>query len=124
MKLVRANYRFEEVQTLVVRLFDIDSTLHARQSAINLASQDFIGEMTCQFAQVMSARGSTLRGPIINVQQHHRSKGSITIVGEEVANCNAALTIQLSGENLDNKVRQGSSSNTCRPPESYPPSGV
>ena len=121
VKLVRASYRFEEVQSLIIRLFDIDSTMHCRHDTVDVSSQDFIGEVTCHFAQIMSARGSLFRGPVVNAHHHHRSKGTITVVGEEVKNCNAALTIQLACERLENKVRSshnrgsgGSSTWCCR----------
>jgi hypothetical protein len=52
VKLIRAKYKFEEVQNLVLRLYDIDSSLHSRTDQFDLASQDFIGEISCQFAQV------------------------------------------------------------------------
>ncbi len=104
MRLIRAKYKFEEVQTLVIKLFDIDSSMHSRASDVNLQSQDYIGEMTLQFAQIMSSRGSMFRGAITNTVFPARARGAITVRGEEVKNSNAKLSIQLAAEKLENKV--------------------
>ncbi len=104
MKLIRAKYKFEEVQTLVIKLFDIDSTVHSRSTDVRLDSQDFLGEMTCQFAQIMSARGSVWRAAITNAAHPSRARGHIIVRGEEVKNCNARLSISLAIEKLENKV--------------------
>ncbi len=61
-------------------------------------------QITFQLAQVMSARGCTLRLPIANTVKPAFAKGFITVRGEEIKNCNAKLSITLAGEKLDNKV--------------------
>jgi hypothetical protein len=61
-------------------------------------------QITFQLAQVMSARGATLRLPITNTAKPAFAKGHITVRGEEIKNCNAKLSIALAGEKLDNKV--------------------
>ncbi len=104
VRLIRAKYKFEEVQTLVIKLFDIDSSMHSRAAEVDLQSQDYIGEITCQFAQIMGSRGSMFRGTITNTVHHSRARGAITVRGEEIKNCNAKLSIQLAAEKLENKV--------------------
>lgn len=109
VRLVRVRYKFEEVQTLTVRLYDIDSKVSGQADTLVLAHQDFIGEITFQLAQVMSARGCTLRLPIANTVKPAFAKGFITVRGEEIKNCNAKLSITLAGEKLDNKDTFGRS---------------
>ncbi len=125
-KLIRVPYHFEQQQRLVARVYDIDSVTGPTSASIVLERQDFIGsvhtlqfqcnhsdnfvvcagsgEITCMLAQVMGARGATLRENIRNTTTPSRAKGLLTIRGEEVKNANALITLQLSAEALDKKV--------------------
>jgi hypothetical protein len=89
------------------RSFDIDSSMHSRSSEVSLESQDFVGEVTCQLAQIMGARGATFTGKIVNSLLPSRSRGTVTLRGEEVQNANARVAFQVAAEHLENKVRVG-----------------
>jgi hypothetical protein len=106
VKLIRMTYKFEEQQPLVVKLFDIDSTMHRQSDMVPLDRQDFIGEMECQLAQVMGSRGCSYSSGIKNRTHPERARtGTVTIRGEEIKNANGKFVFQLAGEKLDNKVR-------------------
>jgi hypothetical protein len=47
VRLIRIRYKFEEVQTVTVRLYDIDSKVSGQADTLRLADQDFIGEVSC-----------------------------------------------------------------------------
>jgi hypothetical protein len=97
-------YRFEEQQPLVVRLYDIDSTMHRQSDTVSLDRQDFIGEIECQLAQIMGSRGCCYRANVANKSHTDRARGWITVRGEEIKNANAKFIFQLAAEKLDNKV--------------------
>ncbi len=104
VKVIRVTYKFEEVQTFVVRMYDVDSTMHTQSDRVNLESQDFLGEIEFKLAQVMGARGTTYRAAVVNKQHSARAMGHIVVHGEEIKNANAKVTFQLAAERLDNKV--------------------
>ena len=106
MNLVRVTYRFEEVQELTFKLYDIDSSMHSRHEAVDVGSQDFIGQIECQLAAVMGSRGCTFTGRVANPMHASRSVGTLTVRGEEVQNANGLINILLAAEGLENKVRR------------------
>jgi hypothetical protein len=93
---------------LVVRLYDIDSTMHRQGDTVSLDRQDFIGEIECQLAQIMGSRGCCYRANVVNKSHSDRARGWITIRGEEIKNANAKFIFQLAAEKLDNKVGDNS----------------
>ena len=105
VKLIRLQYKFEEVQKLVVQVYDVDTALASQSAALNLGSQDFIGEIECTVAQIMSSRGCSLTQPIKNAGKPGRAKGTVTLHCEEVKNSNALVHLRLSADALDKKVR-------------------
>jgi hypothetical protein len=105
VRLLRVPFHFEERQRLIARVYDIDSVSGTDSAAVVLERQDFIGEVSCFLADIMGSRGCTFRAAITNTAAPARAKGTLTIRGEEVRNANALVTLELSAESLDKKVR-------------------
>eukprot|EP01091_Cochliopodium_minus_P012551 TRINITY_DN3823_c1_g1_i1.p1 TRINITY_DN3823_c1_g1~~TRINITY_DN3823_c1_g1_i1.p1 ORF type:complete len:724 (-),score=170.10 TRINITY_DN3823_c1_g1_i1:161-2263(-) len=89
------NYHFEELQKLKFECYDID--------AINepLSKQDFIGEMYCTLAEIVTSSGQKIKRPLTISTNTSSVRGDIIISVEEVQDVNQVLNIQFSAKNLD-----------------------
>jgi hypothetical protein len=103
-KTVQTPYVFERFCPITVAIYDADAKdLH------DLSKHDFIGSVTCQLAELLTARSGTLtlrlRGPKC------WSGATVTLLGESVGTgANTLVTVAFSAEGLDIKDKLARSS--------------
>ena len=70
---------------------------------VQVTSDDSLGSVTFKLASVLVAPGQHKRFALLSHAGTERGKGAVTVKAEEMANCNTALALQLSGCKLPNK---------------------
>ncbi|KAK9278515.1 hypothetical protein L1049_028082 [Liquidambar formosana] len=82
-------YHFEVVQTLVFRLYDVDTQFHnVEVKLLKLDEQQFLGEATCALSQIITKSDKSLTLDLVSREEsssstHHRNLGELTIRAEE-----------------------------------------
>ena len=85
----RLEYRFQEEQTYVIRVYDEDL-----RYATDLKEHDFIGGCVFTLGELMGAGGCTIARPL------GRSKAFIVLIGQEVIETREVLEFRFSGQDL------------------------
>ncbi|CAD5335575.1 unnamed protein product [Arabidopsis thaliana] len=101
-------YHFETVQTLVFRVYDVDTKFqNSREEMLKLDEQQFLGEATCALSEIItkSTRTSTLElkrkdGFAPQAQPHH---GKLIIHAEESLASKISTEIVFRCSNLESK---------------------
>ncbi|CAM8923552.1 unnamed protein product [Rhodiola kirilowii] len=102
---VNVNYQFEIVQPLVFLVYDVDTQYHnVPVKTINLKDQDFLGEASCNFSEIVTRQSQSLTLNLYNDKGHGvKSAGSLTVHAEETASSKTAVELIFRCANLDNK---------------------
>ncbi|XP_022149950.1 protein BONZAI 3 [Momordica charantia] len=102
---VSVAFHFETVQTLVFRVYDVDTKYYnVPVKTLNLSDQDFLGEASCVLSEILTrqSRSLTLRlqdgrgGPRNNL-------GSLTVRAEETVASKSVIDLALRCSQLNNK---------------------
>uniref|UniRef100_S4RRA6 Copine-3 n=1 Tax=Petromyzon marinus TaxID=7757 RepID=S4RRA6_PETMA len=99
-KRLQIDYCFEQVQKLRFGVYDIDNKTY------DLTDDDFLGQLECNLAQVVSSKKMTR--PLLLKNGKPAGKGQITIVADEIKD-NRVLALQVDARNLDKKDMFGKS---------------
>ncbi|KAI3979937.1 hypothetical protein MKX01_042591 [Papaver californicum] len=92
-------YQFEVVQSLVFRVYDVDTKYHNMPlKTLKLDQQDFLGEATCALSESL-----TLKLTMRNGQGGMRNQGTVTVHAEETVASKQAVEITFRCSKLDNK---------------------
>ncbi|MCL4137519.1 UNVERIFIED_CONTAM: hypothetical protein GTU68_020763, partial [Idotea baltica] len=97
MKKFEIEYKFEEKQVLIFRVYDWD------KKKAEIKGQDLIGEVECTLAEIMIFQGKEV------VKEMAKKAGALSITGQEVSGCKEVASLLFSGEGLDNKDTFGKS---------------
>jgi hypothetical protein len=97
---IKVIYRFEEVQKVDLRVYDIDYDYSTHTSA------DFLGSVETTLGLLVGNKSTTLP-----LKLKEKAAGSITIVAEECSTVTEMLTFHFYAKNLDNKVSTNLSEN-------------
>jgi len=87
------DYQFETRQMLKVDVYDSDG------DSPDLSSHDFIGSCQCSLGEVLVTQGRGETRPLVGVKEGQ----TITLVAEELQQCNKVITLSVKGNKLDRK---------------------
>lgn len=99
-------YQFEIPQELVFHVYDVDTQYHSLSvKMLKLKDQDFLGEATCYFSQIVTTKSRSLTLDLFNntVQRGLKKLGSLTVHAEETVSSRSAVDIKFRCSNLENK---------------------
>lgn len=85
----RLEYRFQEQQTYVVRVYDEDL-----RYATDLKEHDFIGGCVFTLGELMGAGGCTIARPL------HHGKAFVVLIGQEIIETREVLEFRFAGQDL------------------------
>lgn len=91
IKKFQLDYRFEEKQLLLFRIYDWDT------SSDKPSKQDALGSVECSLGEIMSHTGGSYNKDLAD------GRGSLHIAGEEVTSDSEKITLNMVGEDLDKK---------------------
>ncbi|OMO55290.1 C2 calcium-dependent membrane targeting [Corchorus olitorius] len=103
---INVAYQFEIVQSLVFRVYDVDTKYHNKPvKALKLNEQEFLGEATCVLSEIVTKRDRslTLKLHSKNGPGGLRDLGTITVHAEETFASRMAVEMKLRCSQLDNK---------------------
>ncbi|CAG5124096.1 unnamed protein product [Candidula unifasciata] len=100
-KPIRLSYYFEEVQKVVVAIYDVDNSTHS------LNDDDFLGQIECTLGQMVS--NSPYVKPLLRKDGQKAGLGQITIRVEEVKEGGEVAQINFKAKKLENKDFMGKS---------------
>ena len=96
-KAFKLDFYFEEVQTLVVELYDRDS------SAEDLSKHDFLGKVEVTLGRVMGSPCQSMKLGLQSKSNQPTKSGYVILRGEEVSTCADMVQMLIVGKKLDNK---------------------
>ncbi|KAJ3280419.1 hypothetical protein HK104_000671 [Borealophlyctis nickersoniae] len=97
------DYYFEEVQRLRFVVLDVDGPSQRPED------HDFVGAIETTLADIVNAKGRTLRRALRNPARSNTNLGQIKIVGEELSTLKHVVKCQFSATKLDKKDLFGKS---------------
>lgn len=100
-KSISVDYYFEEVQKIIVAIYDVDN------STATMADDDFLGQIECTVGQLVS--NSPYTKPLLYKSGKRAGQGMITIRAEESKEGGEVAVIAFSARKLDNKDFMGKS---------------
>ncbi|BFZ19711.1 hypothetical protein BsWGS_22750 [Bradybaena similaris] len=100
-KSIRLNYYFEEVQKVVIKIYDVDNSTHT------LSDDDFLGQIECTLGQMVS--NSPYIKPLLRKNGEKAGLGQITVRIEEVKEGGEVAHINFKAKKLENKDFMGKS---------------
>ncbi|KAL9239401.1 hypothetical protein vseg_013730 [Gypsophila vaccaria] len=106
---VIVTYHFELVQTLVFRVYDVDTQFRGVDvKMLKLDEQQFLGEAVCALSEVVTKSNGLLTLDLVQHDDvtrtpHPKSCGKITVHAEESINSKTAVEMILRCSNLENK---------------------
>uniref|UniRef100_A0A7C9DPK1 C2 domain-containing protein n=1 Tax=Opuntia streptacantha TaxID=393608 RepID=A0A7C9DPK1_OPUST len=109
IKKVNVTYHFEVVQTLVFRVYDVDTQFHNIDvKMLKLEDQQFLGEASCALSEVVTKSSRLLTLDLvphegINKAAHSSSYGKLTVHAEESIHSRTAVEIKFRCSELENK---------------------
>ncbi|XP_076948306.1 protein BONZAI 1-like [Bidens hawaiensis] len=106
---IKVTYCFETVQTLVFRVYDVDTQLNNPEvKTLNLDDQQYLGECTCHLSQIVTDPKRSWTTDLLSIAEssessHSKKLGQLTMYAEVelVSKTTAELTFRCS--DLDNK---------------------
>ncbi|MCO5601399.1 hypothetical protein L7F22_055519 [Adiantum nelumboides] len=103
-------YSFEEVQILLFKIYDIDTTFTGVPTKkIPLAQQQFLGQVECVLSQIVTTPGQSITRALQPSKEQELEAagmpelGSLTVRAEEVVNSKSIVEIRVNCLELDNK---------------------
>ncbi|CAK9204572.1 unnamed protein product [Sphagnum troendelagicum] len=106
VKELRVEYRFEEVQQLLLRVYDIDTNFaNISSEKLQLRDQQFLGEVVCALSEIVMAPNQKFTVPLHGQGErvHQHDWGSLTITTEEMVKSKSLVEIVVRCAELDNK---------------------
>ncbi|KAL2935545.1 Protein BONZAI 1 [Bienertia sinuspersici] len=106
---VNVTYHFELVQTLVFRVYDVDTHFHnVDVQMLKLDEQQFLGEASCALSQIVISSNRLLTLDLAQHEEnlkadHPKIHGKLTIHAEESINSKTATEMILRCSALENK---------------------
>eukprot|EP00250_Pteridium_aquilinum_P002723 c12946_g1_i1 orf=428-2179(+) len=103
-------YSFEEVQVLLFRVYDVDTTFKdVPTKNIQLQQQQSLGEMECVLSQIVTTPGQSVTRALQPLKGQGSEVagmpdlGSLTVRAEEMVNSKSIVEIKVTCAELDNK---------------------
>lgn len=103
-------YNFEEVQILLFKIYDVDTTFKSVPTKkIPLQQQQFLGQMECVLSQIVTTPGQSVTRALQPYKEQDvevvgmPDLGSLTVRAEEVVNSKSVVEIMVNCLELDNK---------------------
>ncbi|CAM6094097.1 unnamed protein product [Calypogeia fissa] len=101
-------YSFEELQPLVLKVYDIDTKFNNIPSQkLKLSDQTHLGELECLLSEIVTEPGQTLTRPLRREKEQLTEGapdcGTLTIRAEETAKSKFLITMVIAATDLDNK---------------------
>ncbi|XP_047971155.1 protein BONZAI 3-like [Salvia hispanica] len=103
---INITYQFEVVQTLMFRVYDVDSKYHNLPvKTLKLQDQDFLGETTCAVSEIITKRDRSLTLNLRNTDGIRGSgnKGTLTVRADETVASRNAIELRFRCSALENK---------------------
>ncbi|KAG6397365.1 hypothetical protein SASPL_143532 [Salvia splendens] len=103
---INITYQFEVVQTLIFRVYDVDSKYHNLPvKTLKLQDQDFLGETTCAVSEIITKRDRSLTLNLRNTDGIRGSgnKGTLTVRADETVASRNAIELKFRCSALENK---------------------
>ncbi|KAJ9676490.1 hypothetical protein PVL29_021832 [Vitis rotundifolia] len=103
------NYQFEVVQTLVFRVYDVDTQfLNVDVKMLKLDEQQFLGEATCSLSEIVSKSNRSLTLDLVHREESIKSTrsqnlGELTVHAEELSSSKIAMEIIFRCSDLEYK---------------------
>ncbi|KAK2974177.1 hypothetical protein RJ640_021468 [Escallonia rubra] len=103
------NYHFEELQTLVFRVYDVDTQFHDLEvKMLKLEEQQFLGEAICTLAEIVTTSSRSLTLDLASREEstrstHLRKLGQLSVHAEECFSSKTATELILRCSDLENK---------------------
>lgn len=103
------NYQFEVVQTLVFRVYDVDTQFHnVDVKMLKLDEQQFLGEATCSLSEIVSKSNRSLTLDLVHREESIKSTrsqnlGELTVHAEELSSSKIAMEIIFRCSDLEYK---------------------
>ncbi|KAM7471579.1 hypothetical protein LguiA_009762 [Lonicera macranthoides] len=102
-------YHFEEVQTLVFRVYDVDTQFHGLEvKMLKLDEQQFLGEATCTLSEIVTKSNRSLTLDLLRREDSTRSTrpknyGQLTVRAEESVSSKTTTELILRCLDLESK---------------------
>ncbi|XP_058195699.1 protein BONZAI 1-like isoform X2 [Rhododendron vialii] len=102
-------YHFEVVQTLVFRVYDVDTQFHNLDvKMLKLDEQQFLGEATCALSQIVTKSDRLLTLDLVRKDEsagsnHLRNLGALTVYAEETASSKTITELILRCSDLESR---------------------
>lgn len=109
IKKVIVTYQFEVVQTLVFRVYDVDTQFHDLEvKMLKLDEQQFLGEGTCGLSEIVAKSNRSLTINLVRKEEftnvtHPRNFGQLTVNAEECVCSKTTTELILRCLDLENK---------------------
>ncbi|KAL0448294.1 UNVERIFIED_CONTAM: protein BONZAI 3 [Sesamum latifolium] len=104
---IHVTYQFEIVQTLVFRVYDVDTEYHMIPvKMLKLENQDFLGEASCVVSEIVTKRDWSLTLNLRSRDGHSsRNLGTLTVRAEETVASRNAVEITFRCSDIDPFLR-------------------
>ncbi|XP_042500146.1 protein BONZAI 1-like [Macadamia integrifolia] len=99
-------YHFEVVQSLVFRVYDVDTQFHNMPvKMLKLDEQQFLGEATCPLSEIVTRPTGSLTLNLVTGEgsAHHQKFGELTVRAEECVGSKTTAEIVFRCTDLENK---------------------
>ncbi|KAI8529287.1 hypothetical protein RHMOL_Rhmol12G0213600 [Rhododendron molle] len=102
-------YHFEVVQTLVFRVYDVDTQFHNLDvKMLKLDEQQFLGEATCALSQIVTKSDRLLTLDLVRKDEsagsnHPRNLGALTVYAEETVSSKTVTELILRCSDLESR---------------------
>ncbi|KAK8674756.1 hypothetical protein V6N13_032859 [Hibiscus sabdariffa] len=102
-------YQFEIVQTLLFRVFDVDTQFHnVAVKMLKLEEQQYLGEASCALSEIVSKANRSLTLDLVQREEYVPStysqhRGKLTVHAEEVFSSKTTTEMTLKCLNLESK---------------------
>ncbi|CAI9283700.1 unnamed protein product [Lactuca saligna] len=105
---IKITYYFEMVQTLLFRVYDVDTQFHSPDiKTLKLDDQQYLGEATCALSQIVANSKRVCTLELVNIAESaestHKKLGQLTIHAEEEVVSKTTAELILKCTDLENK---------------------
>ncbi|KAL4584676.1 hypothetical protein LXL04_009284 [Taraxacum kok-saghyz] len=111
IKKIIINYHFEMVQTLLFRVYDVDTQFHGvEEKMLKLEEQQLLGEGTCLLSEIVTRKNRTLPIDLVkklepSSSNHPMKSGQLSIHAEECVVSKTTTELVFRCMDLENKER-------------------